>query len=251
MKIDLKGKSILVTGSSRGIGEGIAKHLAEAGAQIAIHYNKNKAKAEQLADQFGNGSAAFGADLESPQACERLFNDVVSTFGKVDVLVNNAGIFEYTPVTDTDWVEKWDRTMAVNLRAVGILSRLAILHFREQKKGGQLIHISSRAAFRGDAPDFISYAASKAGVVALSKTIARGYGKEGVVSFVIAPGWIESDMTRKYIDKHGEENIIKELALNSITQPDELAPIVTLLASGLADHATGTTIHVNAGSYVN
>lgn len=250
MKIDLKSRSILVTGSSRGIGEGIAKNLAKSGAQIAVHYSKNKEKAAQLASQFGNGSAAFGADLEFPAECEKLFNDVVAAFGKIDVLVNNAGIFEFSPLADPDWIEKWDRTMAINLRAVGILSRLAILHFQEQGKGGQLIHISSRAAFRGDAPDFISYAASKAGVVALSKTIARGYGKDGIVSFVIAPGWIETDMTRKYIDKHGAENIIKELALNNITQPGELAPIVNLLASGLADHATGTTIHVNAGSYV-
>jgi len=251
MKIDLKGKNILVTGSSRGIGEGIARNLAEAGARVAVHYRSNEEKARKLAVKFGNGSDAFGADLENPQDCEKLFNEVLAAFGKIDVLVNNAGIFEYSPVSDNDWNEKWDRTMAVNLRAVGILSRLAILHFRERGVGGQLIHISSRAAFRGDAPDFISYAASKAGVVALSKTIARGYGKEGIVSFVIAPGWIESDMTRKYIEKHGEENIIKELALNSITKPRELAPIVTLLASGLADHATGTTIHVNAGSYVN
>jgi len=250
MKIDLKGKTILVTGSSRGIGEGIAKNLAESGARIAVHYNRNGEKARQLADHFGNGSTAFGADLENPNDCEKLFNDVVASFGRIDVLINNAGIFEYSPISDTDWIEKWDRTMAVNLRAVGILSRMVIIHFKKHGRGGQLIHISSRAAFRGDGPDFMSYAASKAGVVALGKTIARGYGKDGIVSFVIAPGWIESDMSRKYIEKYGKENIIKELALNSITQPGELAPIVTLLASGLADHATGTTIHVNAGSYV-
>jgi NAD(P)-dependent dehydrogenase (short-subunit alcohol dehydrogenase family) len=251
MKIDLKGKTVLVTGSSRGIGEGIARHLAKSGARIAVHYNSNKEKAETLSSELGNGSAAFGADLENSMACEKLFNDVLFAFGKIDVLINNAGIFEYSPISTPDWIEKWDLTMAVNLRAVGILSRLAILHFQKRKAGGQLIHISSRAAFRGDGPDFIAYAASKAGVVALSKTIARGYGKEGIVSFVIAPGWVESDMSRKYIDKFGEENIIDELALNSITQPKEIAPIVTLLASGLADHATGTTIHVNAGSYVH
>jgi NAD(P)-dependent dehydrogenase (short-subunit alcohol dehydrogenase family) len=251
MKIDLNGKAILVTGSSRGIGEGIARHLAKSGARIAVHYNTNKEKAMLLSTELGNDSAAFCANLENPQQCEKLFNDVLADFGKIDVLINNAGIFENSSISDPDWIEKWDRTMAVNLRAVGILSKMAISHFKERGVGGQLIHISSRAAFRGDGPDFISYAASKAGVVALSKTIARGYGKDGIVSFVIAPGWVESDMSRKYIEKYGEENIIEELALNSITQPKEIASIVTLLASGLADHATGTTIHVNAGSYVH
>ena len=249
MTIDLKGKNILVTGSSRGIGKGIAEHLAASGARVAVHYNKNAEKAEQLAAEIGNCSMAFGADLEDPQACEKLFNDVITSFGKLDVLINNAGIFEYSPIGDSDWTEKWDRTLAVNLRAAGLLSKLAILHFQKQG-GGRLIHISSRAAFRGDDPDFMAYAASKGGMVALSKTIARGFGKDGIASFVIAPGWVESDMTSGYIEKYGEEAIIKDLALNSITQPKDLAPIVTLLSSGLADHATGTTIHVNAGSYV-
>ena len=249
MTIDLKGKNILVTGSSRGIGKGIAEHLAASGARIAVHYNKNAEIAEQLAAEIGNDSMAFGADLEDPQACEKLFNDVITSFGKLDVLINNAGIFEYSPIGDSDWTEKWDRTMAVNLQAAGILSKLAIIHFQKQG-GGRLIHISSRAAFRGDDPDFMAYAASKGGMVALSKTIARGFGKDGIASFVIAPGWVESDMTSSYIEKYGEEAIIKDLALNSITQPKDLAPIVTLLSSGLADHATGTTIHVNAGSYV-
>ena len=250
MTIDLKGKNILVTGSSRGIGRGIAEHLAASGARVAIHYNKNAEIARKLAVEIGNGSKAFGANLEDPQACEKLFNDVITSFGKLDVLINNAGIFEYSPIGDSDWTEKWDQTLAVNLRAAGILSKLAILHFQKQG-GGRLIHISSRAAFRGDDPDFMAYAASKGGMVALSKTIARGFGKDGITSFVIAPGWVESDMTSSYIKKYGEESIIKDLALNSITKPKDLAPIVTLLSSGLADHATGTTIHVNAGSYVH
>ena len=249
MTIDLKGKNILVTGSSRGIGKGIAEHLASSGARVAIHYNKNAELAKELAAEIGNQSEAFGADLENPKACEKLFNDVINSFGKLDVLVNNAGIFEIAPIGYSDWTEKWDRTLAVNLRAAGILSKLAIMHFQKHG-GGRLIHISSRAAFRGDDPDFMAYAASKGGMVALSKTIARGYGKDRIASFVIAPGWVESDMTSSYIEKYGEEAIIKDLALNSITQPKDLAPIVTLLSSGLADHATGTTIHVNAGSYV-
>lgn len=249
MTIDLKGKNILVTGSSRGIGRGIAKQLALSGARIAIHYQKNAEKAKHLAAEIGNESEAFGADLEDPKSCEKLFHDVIVSFGKLDVLINNAGIFEFSPIGDSDWTEKWDRTLAINLRSAGILSKLTILHFLKHG-GGRLIHISSRAAFRGDDPDYLSYAASKGGMVALSKSIARGFGKDGIASFVIAPGWVESDMTASFIEKSGAESIIKDLALNNITQPKDLAPIVTLLSSGLADHATGTTIHVNAGSYV-
>ena len=250
MKIDLSGKTVIVTGASRGIGRGIAKGLASAGARIAVHFNKNKEVAEQLAEKIGNGSKAFQADLQHPEACNILFESVVEEFGRIDVLVNNAGIFFNSPLESDSWLDDWNMTMDVNLRATGILSKLAILHFLENK-GGRIINISSRAAFRGDNPEHLAYAASKAGMVALTKSIARGYGKDNIVSFLIAPGWVKTDMNKETIERFGEESITKDLALNTLTKPEDIAPMVTLLASGFADHATGTTIDINAGSYVH
>ncbi len=250
MKIDLKGKNILVTGASRGIGRGIAEALGKSGATVAVHYRQNKTAAEALAKEIGNGSQAFRADLENPETGEQLFQDVVNAFGRLDVLVNNAGIFLNSPLESETWLAGWDKTLNVNLRAAAILSRLAILHF-QQRGGGCIINISSRAAFRGDNPEHLAYAASKAGMVALTKSIARGYGKDGILAFLIAPGWVKTDMNKETIERYGEEAIIKDLALNKLTEPKDLAPLIVLLASGMADHATGTTIDLNAGSYVH
>ncbi len=250
MKIDLTGKNILVTGASRGIGRGIAEALGKSGATVGVHYRKNKAQAEKLVEAIGNSSKAFQADLEKPDDCQRLFEEVTETFGSVEVLVNNAGIFLNSPLESDRWLADWNTTLDVNLRATALLSRLAILQF-QQRGGGRIINISSRAAFRGDNPEHLAYAASKAGMVALTRSIARGYGKDGITAFLIAPGWVRTDMNRETIERYGEEAITKDLALNTLTEPKDLAPMIVLLASGLADHATGTTIDINAGSYVH
>jgi NAD(P)-dependent dehydrogenase (short-subunit alcohol dehydrogenase family) len=164
--------------------------------------------------------------------------------------VNNAGIFFVSELDSENWVKDWNETIDVNLRASALLSRLAILHFKENKSGS-IINISSRAAFRGDDPEYLAYAASKAGMVALTKSIARAYGKDGITSFLVAPGWVKTDMNKETIERFGEKAITNDLALNKLTIPQDIAPMVVLLASGLADHATGTTIDINAGSYVH
>lgn len=250
MKIDLSNKIILVTGASRGIGKGIAEALGKSGATVAVHYNKNKTAAAAVAELAGNGSKIFRANLEKPAECTHLFHEVISTFGHLDVLINNAGIFEMSPIESESWENDWDRTIDINLKATALLSRLALLHFLK-REGGRIINISSRAAFRGDNPEHLAYAASKAGLVALTKSIARGYGKDGITSFVIAPGWVKTDMNRDTIELFGEEAITRDLALDKLTVPSDLAPVVVLLCSGLADHATGTTIDINAGSYTH
>jgi NAD(P)-dependent dehydrogenase (short-subunit alcohol dehydrogenase family) len=140
--------------------------------------------------------------------------------------------------------------MALNLRAVGILCQEAILHF-QSRKNGRIINVASRAAYRGDSAEFLAYAASKGGVVSLSKSIARAFGKDGVKCFVLAPGWVNTDMTKESIAKYGKDHILQDAALKRLTQPEDIAPLVTLLVSGLADHATGTTVDINAGSYVH
>jgi NAD(P)-dependent dehydrogenase (short-subunit alcohol dehydrogenase family) len=139
--------------------------------------------------------------------------------------------------------------MAVNLRAVDLLSRLAVRHFL-QRDGGRIINVASRAAFRGDTPEYMTYAASKGGVVALTRSIARGFGKAGICAFALAPGFVRTEMAQEYIDAVGEDHVADDLALDRLTEPADLTPLVILLASGLADHATGSTFDLNAGSYV-
>lgn len=250
MIINLKGKIVLVTGASRGIGKGIALALGKSGATVACHYNQNAAAAKDLANLIGNNSRSFAADLENSKEVTALFNTVIETYGHLDVLINNAGIFRFSPLESNSWEKDWERTIDINLKASALLCRQAILHF-QKRDGGQIINISSRAAFRGDNPEHLAYAASKAGMVALTKSIARGYGKDGITSFLVAPGWVRTDMTEETIEEFGEEAITEDLALNQLTEPKDLAPIIVLLSSGLADHATGTTIDINAGSYVH
>ena len=252
MHIDLTGKTILVTGASRGIGQALAEGLAGAGATIAAHFNQSRATTEALAETLGHDARAFQADLAEPASCERLFDTVVQTYGRLDVLINNAGIALKMPfgVTMDEWRKGWDVTMAVNLRAVELLSRLAVEHFREHG-GGRIINVASRAAFRGDTPEYMTYAASKGGVVALTRSIARAFGKDGICAFVMAPGFVRTDMAQEFIDEYGEDYVVSDLALNRLTEPADLVPLAVLIASGLADHATGSTFDVNAGSYVH
>ncbi len=251
MTIDLSGKTVLVTGASRGIGAALARALAGAGARVGVHYNRRLDEAERLVASMGGDHPILQADLADARDCVRLWGDAVRALGHVDVLVNNAGVAPLTaPGAELDdWLRNWEVTMTVNLRAAELLSREAVAHFKKIA-GGRLIHIASRAAFRGDQPEYITYAASKAGMVALSRSIARAYGKEGVRSFIVAPGFTRTEMAQEFIDAYGEAHVIKDLALERLTEPEDIAPIVVLLASGLADHATGTSIDVNAGSYV-
>lgn len=242
---------MLVTGASRGIGAAIARRLGQSGARVAVHYSRSKQEAEALAQAIGNGSVAFGADLAAADECDRLWNDVQARFGAVHALVNNAGVAIGSPLTGAtgDWLASWNQTLAVNLTATGLLSRAALAHFQKQHNG-RIVNIASRAAFRGDAPDYMAYAASKGGMVALTRSIARGFGKQGIKAFVLAPGFTRTEMAQLFIDQYGEQIATHDIALERLTEPDDIAPTVVFLLSGLADHATGSTIDLNAGSYV-
>ncbi len=252
MEIDLRGQVVLVTGASRGIGRAIALRLGEAGATVAVHYRRQEEEAEHVAKEAGNGSLPFQANLADPEATRQLFACVRDTYGRVHGLVNNAGIARYAPLDGPveQWLQAWEETMAVNLRAAGILCREAVLHFQEAG-GGRIVNISSRAAFRGDTPEYLAYGVSKAGMLNLTRTIARYMGKQNIVAFTVAPGFVRTDMARDFMDMYGEEIALSDIALNRLTEPDDIAPTVVFLLSGLADHATGTTIDINAGSYVH
>ena len=252
MEISLKGKVVLVTGASRGIGEGISRSLASSQATLAIHYNRNKAKAEALSADLEGNHKCFQADLGDASSLKKLFEQVVDQFGQIDVLVNNAGIAISTEL-DADfnqWVEDWDTTFAVNTRAQALLCKLCIPHFKS-KGGGRIINISSRAAFRGDTLDYLAYGASKGAIPSLTRSLARYCGKDNIKAFNIAPGFVRTDMAQDFMDQYGEGFALNDIALNELTEPKDLGPMVALLASGLADHATGSTIDINAASYVH
>ena len=252
MHINLSSKSVLITGGSRGIGAAAVRAFAQAGARVAVHCGHDLDRASALAAEVGQGAEAFRADLADARACGALWNEVVARFGRVDVLVNNAGVAAGAPLEADDdaWLAGWERTLAVNLTAMGLLCRAAIAHF-QANGGGRIINISSRAAFRGDTPDYLAYAASKGGVVALTRSIARAFGKQGITAFDVAPGFTRTEMAQAFIDQYGEDFASRDIALERLTEPGDIAPTLVFLASGLADHATGTTIDLNAGSYVH
>lgn len=250
--IDLKNQNILITGASKGIGEGIADYAMKMGAKVAVHYNSDKASAESLVSKYPETqSKIFHADLSNPEDVVTLFKNVIKDFGCIDTIILNAGVFlqHSTKENLKDWLSVWKSTMAINLDAVGILTKLGIDHFREHK-GGRFIYIGSRAVFRGETEEYLAYAASKGGLTSLARSVARSFGKENIKSFVIAPGFTRTQMAESFIDTYGEERVLNEIALNELTKPSDLAPLVALMCSGQMDHATGATIDVNAGSHI-
>ncbi len=251
MNISLKGQRILVTGASRGIGRAIARQLSESGAEVIIHFNSNQKEAENLQKQLKNPAHLESCNLADSDQVVGFIPKIVKKYGPLTGLVNNAGISPSAPdnLSTKKWLEIWEKTMAVNATAVGILCKEFVDQAKKEGEG-RIVTISSRAAFRGDTTDYLAYAASKGALVSLTRSIARHYGKQGIKAFLIAPGFTRTDMANQILSEYGEEFALNDIALNQLTQPEDIAPMVTLLCSGLADHATGTSIDINAGSYV-
>lgn len=251
MQIKLKNKFVLVTGGSRGIGKAIVYAMCEAGAKVALHYCKSENAAHKIKSELGSHVELFKADLTDAMEVNTLFNEVKNSFGRIDVLVNNAGIALSCPIDEDEvkWLDSWLLTMDINLNAVGLLSKKAVNHFLEEG-GGRIINIASRAAHRGDEPEYMAYAASKAGVVGITKTIARSFGKKGIRAFTIAPGFVETDMTEGFVKQYGKEIVSRGIKVEMLTKPENIAPLAVFLASGMADHSTGSTFDVNGGSYM-
>jgi len=238
----------LVTGASRGIGFAITEKLFEDGFKVI-----GTAYSSDFSDQWTEGENFTGihADLSDHQKLKEILKPVVQSECP-DVLINNAGISlpaDFT-VSDENWLNVWESTMRVNLRASALLCKWFINSHLENGSEGVIINIASRAAYRGDTQQYAAYAASKGGMVAFTKSIARDFGKNGIVAYSIAPGFIDTDMARESVDVYGEEYLLKDSAFGEITKPGEVANLVSFLASGKAKHATGSTFHINGGSYM-
>jgi 3-oxoacyl-[acyl-carrier protein] reductase len=230
--------NILVTGASRGIGASIMEALS--GHKVVGHSSR------------GDGNL-IAADLSEPGVAEGLWREALERHsGRIDVLVNNAGVFEAAPLDlpHDAWIAQWERTMRVNLYAAAELCRLAVTHFRERGEGGRIVNVASRAAYRGDSPDHWHYAASKAGMVAMTKTIARAYAGEGILAFTVTPGFTVTGMVEHYVASRGGAAFLADIPLGRPAETAEIAEIVRWLATDAPASATGAVIDANGASFV-
>lgn len=250
--MDFSGKTVLITGGSRGIGRAIAIGFAEAGAKVAINFHHNKDAASETCQMLpGEGHFAIRADISNPEATRWMVDAVVKEFGKLDILVNNAGIFSPHPideVTFEDWQQSWDETIKVNLSGPANACYCAAQHMIKQG-GGRIINISSRGAFRGE-PEFPAYGASKAGLNAMSQSLAKKLAPHNIFVFVVAPGFVETDMTHEILEGETGDSIRSQSPLNRVAKPEEVAHAVLFFATEQAAFTTGAILDLNGASYL-
>ncbi len=230
--------NILLTGGTRGIGKAIAERLDREDVNV-----------------WAIGSNRF--DLNEPASPRRLWDQALDMFeGRIDVLINNAGVFEAAPIDlpDAEWTASWARTMQINLTASAELCRFALQHFLDAGGGrpnsGRIVNIASRAAHRGDSPAHWHYAASKAGMVAMTKTIARAYAAQGVYAFAICPGFTMTGMAEDYLSSRGGDKLLADIPLGKVADPEEVAEIAAFAALKAPPSMTGAVLDVNGASYV-
>jgi 3-oxoacyl-[acyl-carrier protein] reductase len=223
---------ILLTGATRGIGAAIGARLGREGARLV-----------------GTGSA--DGDLADPAVPPRLWASALARLdGRIDVLINNAGVFEANPLEGEAWLAGWSRTLQINLTAAASLCRAAVLHFRSRPGGGRIVNVASRAAHRGDSPAHWHYAASKGGMVAMTKTIARAYAADEVYAFAICPGFTMTGMADEYLASRGGDKLLADIPLGRVATPDEVAELAAFCALRAPPSMTGATLDVNGASYV-
>ena len=253
--LDLTGRTVLVTGASKGIGASVARILGENGASVVGHFGTDRAGAEAaLASVPAERKHLIGADLHDTAAVEALWTAAVSWRGGIDVFINNAAIMQWHggfAASDADWDAVWEDTLAVNVLAPARLIRRAVPHFKA-RGSGILVTISSWAAQRGVTnPDTIAYAASKAAVKAMAQTVARAYAADGILAYIIAPGVVRTRMSEDFAaTQGGEAKVSAGLAMGEWVPPDDIGHLVAFLATGKAKHLSGATLDVNGATYV-
>jgi NAD(P)-dependent dehydrogenase (short-subunit alcohol dehydrogenase family) len=243
-------RAVLVTGASRGIGAAIARAFALSGDRVGVHYGSGRELAVKVAASLpGEGHVVAGADLMDADAVLRMVSEVAAALGGIDVLVNNAGVFEPHPIDETsyeEWQEAWRRTLGVNLLGAANVTWCAVRHMRA---GGRIVNVSSRGAFRGE-PGQPAYGASKAGVVAFGQSLARALGARGISVTSIAPGFTETEMAAEALAGEQGEARRAESPLGRVATPDEVAAAVHYLASPAAELASGAVLDLNGASHL-
>lgn len=252
LKFDFSKKIVLVTGSSRGIGKATLKMFADSGATVIIHYRHHEVAAKQLLEALPAGDhSLFQADLSDSTEVQKLVESCRDKYGRVDVLVNNAGIFEEFDIMAAsygDWQEAWNLTINTNLTAVANLSFL-VAKMMKDKGGCRIINISSRGAFRGE-PDAPAYGTSKAGVNALGQSLAKALAKYDMFVYTVAPGFVETDMSASVMIGEREKEIKSQSPLMRVARPQEVAQLICYLASEGHDYMTGSLVDINGASYL-
>ena len=232
--------NILITGASRGIGAATYELLKSRDHKVVGHSTR------------GSGELVAG-DLVDPAAPRDIWDTAIDELGgRIDVLINNAGIYEAVAdnAPDAEWRAAWHRTLTINLQAAADLCRLAVSHFLDRGGGGRIVNVASRAAWRGDSPGHWHYAASKGAMIAMTKTIARGYAADNILAFAVSPGFTVSEMTEDYLSGRGGAQILAEIPLGRVATTAEVAETIRWLATEAPASATGTNIDVNGASYV-
>jgi len=247
----LAGQTILITGASGGIGAAIAERLSAEGARPVIHYGRDREGAEALHRRLGGDGLIVQADLSGPDGAFALWRDALAAAGRIHAVVNNAGIRNEISIDadPADWRAAWQKEFQVNFFAAADLCKEALVHFK-QNGGGRIVNMASRAGQRGYAADAMPYGATKAALINLTKSIARSFGRDGVVAVSIAPGWVRTDMAEDFVAKHGKEAAVSDIPIGEMAETAEIAELVAFLLRPSQASVNGATFDVNGGSYI-